>query len=147
MPKCAFCGNQVEKGTGKMFIYNSGKNDYFCSNKCEKNLLVLKRKPLKIRWTEAYRKEHKKGLKEEAPIAKKAVTESKDSESSAKPAEPKVEEAPKVEAKVEETTPKTEEQKPVEEVKEVTESKDSKSSAKPAEPKAEDAPKAEEQKE
>ena len=28
--------------------------------KCEKNLLKLKRKPLKIKWTDAYRKEHKK---------------------------------------------------------------------------------------
>ena len=82
MPKCAFCGSQIEKGTGKLFIYNSGKSDYFCTNKCEKNLLVLKRKPLKIRWTEAYRKEHKKDQKEEK-VEKKA--------------EPKVEKVPKVE--------------------------------------------------
>jgi large subunit ribosomal protein L10 len=66
-----------------------------------------------------------------APVKKevKEVTESKDSESSAKPAEPKAEEKPVEEPKVEEA--------PKEEVKEVTESKDSESSAKPAEPKAE----------
>lgn len=60
MPKCNFCGTPIEKGTGKIFVYSSGKVLNFCSGKCEKNLLKLKRKPLKIRWTEAYRKEHKK---------------------------------------------------------------------------------------
>lgn len=60
MPKCNFCGKSIEQGTGKMFVYNSGKIDNFCSNKCEKNLHKLKRKPLKVRWTESYRQEHKK---------------------------------------------------------------------------------------
>jgi len=64
MPKSNFCGLSIEKGTGKMFVYTSGKVINFCSRKCEKNLLKLKRKPLKIRWTEAYRKEHKKDTKE-----------------------------------------------------------------------------------
>ena len=61
MPKCTFCGNQIEKGTGKMFVFVSGKIDYYCSNKCEKNIQKLKRDPLRVRWTEHYRKEHKKG--------------------------------------------------------------------------------------
>jgi len=60
MPKCSFCGKSIPKGTGKMFVFTSGKVLNFCANKCEKNMLKLKRKPLKIRWTEAYRKEHKK---------------------------------------------------------------------------------------
>ena len=60
MPKCTFCGGSIEKGTGKIFVYTSGKVAYFCSRKCEKNLLQLKRKPLNIRWTEEFRKEHKK---------------------------------------------------------------------------------------
>ncbi|MFH1275737.1 MAG: 50S ribosomal protein L24e [Candidatus Woesearchaeota archaeon] len=64
MPKCTFCGNEIEKGQVKMFVYTSGKIANFCSNKCEKNLLKLKRKPLETRWTEYYRKEHKKGEKE-----------------------------------------------------------------------------------
>ncbi len=64
MPKCEFCGLSISKGTGKMFIFSSGKVINFCSRKCEKNLLKLKRKPLKTPWTEAYRKEHKKGLKQ-----------------------------------------------------------------------------------
>lgn len=60
MPKCTFCGESIEKGTGKIFVYTSGKIANFCSMKCEKSLLKLKRKPLNIPWTAAYRKEHKK---------------------------------------------------------------------------------------
>ncbi|MBS3140166.1 ribosomal protein L24e family protein [Candidatus Woesearchaeota archaeon] len=60
MAKCTFCGQQIERGTGKMFVYVSGKIAYFCSNKCEKNLHKLKRKPLQTRWTQAYRAEHGK---------------------------------------------------------------------------------------
>ena len=44
-----------------MLVYNSGKIDYFCSTKCEKNLLKLKRKPAKVLWTEMSRAERKKG--------------------------------------------------------------------------------------
>jgi large subunit ribosomal protein L24e len=60
MPRCSFCSTEVAKGKGTMYVYASGKIDNFCSSKCQKNLLKLGRKPLKIRWTEAYRKEHKK---------------------------------------------------------------------------------------
>jgi len=60
MPKCSFCGVSIPKGTGKMFVFNSGKINNYCSNKCEKNQLKLGRKPLNVRWTEAYRKENKK---------------------------------------------------------------------------------------
>jgi len=60
MARCSFCGTSIKKGTGKIYAYTSGKVNHFCTMKCEKNLLKLKRKPLNIRWTEAYRKEHKK---------------------------------------------------------------------------------------
>jgi large subunit ribosomal protein L24e len=55
MPKCSFCGTPLAKGTGKMFVYASGKILHFCTSKWEKNMLQLKRKPLILRWTEAYR--------------------------------------------------------------------------------------------
>ena len=61
MAKCSFCGEQIEKGTGKMLVYVSGKIDYFCSTKCEKNLLKLERRPVDARWTAAARAERKKG--------------------------------------------------------------------------------------
>ena len=57
MVKCSFCGKDIEKGKGKMFVKNDGKILYFCSSKCEKNMLKLRRKPRDQRWTEAHKKE------------------------------------------------------------------------------------------
>ena len=59
MVRCDFCGRVVEKGTGKMLISDSGKIHYFCSGKCEKNALKLKRKSRELKWTETARKERK----------------------------------------------------------------------------------------
>ena len=59
MAKCSFCNNIIEKGTGKIFVEKSGKMLNFCSTKCEKNLLKLKRKGHKTKWTRTYRKRKK----------------------------------------------------------------------------------------
>ena len=56
MAKCNFCGAELEKGTGKMFIELDGRILYFCSNKCEKNMLKLKRNPRHMKWTMSYQK-------------------------------------------------------------------------------------------
>ncbi len=48
--KCTFCGINIEPGTGKMFVKKDGTVLYFCSSKCEKNSLKLKRLPRKVRW-------------------------------------------------------------------------------------------------
>lgn len=53
--KCSFCGEVIKEGTGKIFVHKSGKASFFCSMKCEKNLLKLKRKPLRVGWTQANR--------------------------------------------------------------------------------------------
>lgn len=58
--KCSFCKKEIEKGTGKMFVKTDGKVFYFCSNKCDKNMLKLKRKPAKIRWATKKKKVNKK---------------------------------------------------------------------------------------
>ncbi len=55
--KCSFCGREIEKGTGKMFVRKSGAILYFCSNKCEKNMLKLGRKARKLKWTMHYVKQ------------------------------------------------------------------------------------------
>lgn len=60
MAKCSFCGQNIEKGTGKMFIKTDGKILYFCSTKCEKNMLKLKRKPREHKWTAESRAERGK---------------------------------------------------------------------------------------
>jgi large subunit ribosomal protein L24e len=57
MAKCNFCGENIKKGTGKIYVEITGKALNFCSSKCEKNLLKLKRNPRKFKWT----KFHKKG--------------------------------------------------------------------------------------
>ena len=56
MARCSFCGEIIRKGTGKIFVYKTGKQLFFCSSKCEKNLLKLKRKPRNFKWTEYYGK-------------------------------------------------------------------------------------------
>ena len=57
MSKCSFCGKSIEQGTGKMLAKNDSTILYFCTYKCEKNMLKLKRIPRYIKWTEDYRKE------------------------------------------------------------------------------------------
>ncbi len=52
----------MEPGTGKLFVRKDGKVFDFCSSKCEKNMLKLKRKPRTTKWTQEYA-DVKKGLK------------------------------------------------------------------------------------
>ncbi|MFQ6136653.1 MAG: 50S ribosomal protein L24e [Candidatus Hydrothermarchaeales archaeon] len=51
--ECSFCGDKLKVGTGKMFVKRDGSVLYFCSSKCEKNMLKLRRAPHRIRWTKA----------------------------------------------------------------------------------------------
>jgi len=57
--KCSFCKNDIERGTGKVLIDKDGKMINFCSSKCEKNMIKLKRKARKLKWTKAYVKGEK----------------------------------------------------------------------------------------
>ena len=54
--KCTFCGKIIEKGTGKIYVKKDGKIFQFCSSKCEKNTLKLKRNPVLVKWTKRYEK-------------------------------------------------------------------------------------------
>jgi large subunit ribosomal protein L24e len=60
MVKCSFCEKDIPKGTGKMYVKTDGKIFYFCSNKCEKNMLKHRRKARNLKWTETARNEKKK---------------------------------------------------------------------------------------
>ncbi len=51
---CSFCGEEIEVGTGKMYVRRDGRVFYFCSGKCEKNMLKLRRNPRKLKWTKRY---------------------------------------------------------------------------------------------
>ncbi|MBI2523017.1 50S ribosomal protein L24e [Candidatus Woesearchaeota archaeon] len=54
MAKCTFCGNSIALGTGKIFVQKDAKILYFCSSKCEKNMLKLNRKPITTRWSKRH---------------------------------------------------------------------------------------------
>ena len=62
--KCSFCGKSIEPGTGKIFVKKTGKKHFFCSSKCENNLLKLGRTPSKFKWTKAAQKERTAEAKE-----------------------------------------------------------------------------------
>lgn len=56
---CSFCGNEIEPGTGKMYVRKDGSILYFCSSKCQKNMLELGRSPKNVAWTRAYAEQKK----------------------------------------------------------------------------------------
>ncbi|MFQ5909287.1 MAG: 50S ribosomal protein L24e [Thermoplasmata archaeon] len=64
---CSFCGEKIEPGTGKMFVRRDGTVLFFCSGKCQKNSLKLKRIPRRTRWTRRYPKKIVKAEKRKAP--------------------------------------------------------------------------------
>ena len=51
---CNFCDRTVAKGSGTILAKNDGTVLLFCSSKCKKNALVLKRDPRKLKWTKKY---------------------------------------------------------------------------------------------
>ena len=53
---CSFCGQEIEPGTGKMYVKKDATVFYFCSNKCQKNQLKLKRIPRRTRWSKKFNK-------------------------------------------------------------------------------------------
>lgn len=75
MVECNFCGTQIKTGTGKIYAKKDGTAYNFCSNKCERNLIGLKRKPVKTKWTNAH---HKLKNATRAATKEKTVTSKKD---------------------------------------------------------------------
>jgi large subunit ribosomal protein L24e len=49
--RCAYCKKEVEKGRGIIIVRKDGKTLDFCSSKCERNMLKLKRNPNKRKWS------------------------------------------------------------------------------------------------
>jgi large subunit ribosomal protein L24e len=56
MARCSFCRGNIERGTGTMYVMNDGKIFRFCSMKCQKNTLKLRRLPRFLKWTGAFEK-------------------------------------------------------------------------------------------
>jgi large subunit ribosomal protein L24e len=42
--KCTYCTREIPKGTGTMYVFKIGTINYFCSRRCLKNGVVMKRK-------------------------------------------------------------------------------------------------------
>jgi len=57
--KCSFCGGEFSAGTGMMCVKNDGSILWFCSGKCRKSSLNLKRDARKLKWTTYFGKEEK----------------------------------------------------------------------------------------
>lgn len=70
--KCSFCSKELDRGTGKTYAQNDGRIFYFCTMKCEKNQLKLKRKGWDRKWTKTHRdmKGKEKKSKEAKPAKK-----------------------------------------------------------------------------
>ncbi len=69
---CSFCGEQIEPGTGKMYVKKDGTVFLYCTNKCYKNMVTMKRVPRKITWTQAY------AVKKSLTLAAREKTEQKE---------------------------------------------------------------------
>src|SRR2546428_1100817 len=69
---CSFCGNEIEPGTGKMFIRKDGTVFLFCSHKCQSNMLKLGRVPRWTPWTQAFRRAAGRVVPEEAVVTEEA---------------------------------------------------------------------------
>ncbi len=53
---CHFCNKVIPEGTGILFVKKDGTSYSFCSSKCEKNQIKLKRKSAKIVWAKKPKK-------------------------------------------------------------------------------------------
>ncbi|MEM0085166.1 MAG: 50S ribosomal protein L24e [Candidatus Methanomethylicia archaeon] len=48
--RCSFCGRNVPRGKGILYVKTDGSTLFFCSSKCRKSMLYLSRKPSKMKW-------------------------------------------------------------------------------------------------
>ena len=70
MPKCSFSGDEIPKGKGILYVKRDGSLYYFCSSKCKKNFLKLKREGRKQKWTPASREFKERQGRKPAPKKK-----------------------------------------------------------------------------
>jgi large subunit ribosomal protein L24e len=111
---CTFCGEEIEPGTGRMYIKKDGVVYNFCTSKCFKNMIVLGRVPRRTTWTQYYAREKQVRMKGAPEAEAPAPKARKVKKAEAKPAETKAEakkEGPKEAPK--EEKPEAEEKKPV----------------------------------
>ncbi|OGS41529.1 MAG: hypothetical protein A3K67_00205 [Euryarchaeota archaeon RBG_16_62_10] len=96
---CTFCGDEIEPGTGRMYVKKDGVVYQFCTSKCFKNMVLLGRVPRRTTWTRYYEREKQvrmKGLPEaaEEPKARKMKKSEAEPKAEEKAEEPKPEAEP-----------------------------------------------------
>lgn len=64
---CTFCGHEIEPGTGRMYVRKDGVVYQFCTSKCYKNLIELKRVPRRTTWTTWHAREKETRIKAAEP--------------------------------------------------------------------------------
>ena len=79
--KCSFCKAEIRPGTGKMFVKRDGSVLFFCSSKCEKNMLKLGRKSRKVKWVSKQKAKAKTEAEAEASGKSRGVGSGKEGES------------------------------------------------------------------
>ena len=84
MVKCVFCGKDQHAHKGLHYISNDGTTKYFCSSRCKRNSLNLKRDNRKIRWTEAFHETREKAKLRAKVVAEKEEERKKAEEESEK---------------------------------------------------------------
>ncbi len=52
--QCSFCADEIEPGTGTMYVKRDGTVYHFCSASCRKQQLKLHRVGQRFKWTRAY---------------------------------------------------------------------------------------------
>ena len=62
----SFSGQKIYPGKGKLYVRGDSKIFRFQNGKSE-SLFLQRKNPRKISWTVLYRRQHKKGISEEAP--------------------------------------------------------------------------------
>ena len=82
--KCVFCGVDESPYKGVTQINNDGTMSFFCSGKCRKNALNLKRDKKKLKWTEAYRISKQRIIDQAKMVSDKAEVKKAESEKSVK---------------------------------------------------------------
>jgi|SRR3989338_1596527 len=71
MTKCFFCGKEEYAHKGVHLIRNTGVVQFFCSSKCRKNSIKLKRDKRKIRWTNAFHETREKARERAKAVVEK----------------------------------------------------------------------------
>ena len=65
MPVCSFCKKTYQVPRGLTVFTFDGRTIYYCSSKCRKNNLKLKRDPKKVNWIRKDKNRVKKSEKTE----------------------------------------------------------------------------------